>query len=124
MTFLCTLATKWAKISSIYSKITKLHPIFIGIFRQNHTHACLGIFCVWEKVTQLERHTPEYTLLGEYSPPPPPDAPKTWFLVLKFQQKNPTLPLSGVPYSITQKELLALPPPPPPHVRQKCIAQT
>ena len=28
MMFLCTLATKWAKISSIYSKITKLHPMF------------------------------------------------------------------------------------------------
>ena len=30
--FLCTLATKWAKISSIYSKITKLHPMFRDFF--------------------------------------------------------------------------------------------
>ena len=68
MMFLCTLATKWPKISSIYSKITKLHPMFRDFFRQNHT-PCLGIFC--EKVTHLSG-TPPFTILGEYPPPPPP----------------------------------------------------
>ena len=54
--FLCTLATKWAKIYSIYIKL------------QNYT-PCLGIF--GEKVTHFSG-TPPFTVLGEYPPPPPP----------------------------------------------------
>ena len=53
---LCTLATKWAKISSIYSKITKVG----GMFRD-----FLG-----KKVTHFSG-TPPFTILGEYPPPPP-----------------------------------------------------
>ena len=34
MMFLCTLATKWAKISSIYSKITKVGGMFRDFFGQ------------------------------------------------------------------------------------------
>ena len=40
--FLCTLATKWAKISSIYSKITKVGGMFKVFQLKNHT-LCLGI---------------------------------------------------------------------------------
>ena len=66
MTFLCTLATKWAKISSIYSKITKVGGMFRDFPAQNHT-PCLGIS--WKKVTHLSG-TPPFTILGEYPPPP------------------------------------------------------
>ena len=45
---LCTLATKWAKISSIYSKITKVGGMFKDSPAQNHT-LCLRIFL--KKVT-------------------------------------------------------------------------
>ena len=68
MTFLCK-RRNGRKYLYIYSKITKLHPACLGIFRQNHT-PCLGIF-FGEKVTHFSV-TPPYTLLGEYPPPPPP----------------------------------------------------
>ena len=59
--FLCTLATKWAKISSIYSKITKVGGMFRDFPAQNHT-PCLGIS--WKK-----SHHTIFTILGEYPPP-------------------------------------------------------
>ena len=65
--FLCTFATKWAKISSIYSKITKVGGMFRDFPAQNHT-PCLGIS--WKKVTHFSG-TPPFTILGEYPPPPP-----------------------------------------------------
>ena len=65
---MCTLATKWAKISSIYRKITKVGGMFRDFFRQNHT-PCLGIFLLLKKVT-LFSGTPPFTILGEYPPPP------------------------------------------------------
>ena len=68
MTFLCTLATKWAKISSIYSNITKVGGMFRDFPAQNHT-PWLGIS--WKKVTHFSG-TPPFTILGEYPPPPPP----------------------------------------------------
>ena len=36
--FLCTLATKWAKISSIYSKITKVGGMFRDFQLKTGTH--------------------------------------------------------------------------------------
>ena len=36
--FLCTLATKWAKISSIYSKITKVGGMFRDFFGKSGGH--------------------------------------------------------------------------------------
>ena len=41
ITFLCTLATKWAKISSIYSKMTKVGGMFRDFPAQNRD-PCLG----------------------------------------------------------------------------------
>ena len=38
MMFLCTLATKWAKISSIYSKITKVGGMFRDFQLKTGTH--------------------------------------------------------------------------------------
>ena len=67
--FLCTLATKWAKIYSIYSKITKLHPMFRDFFRQNHT-PCLGIFL--RKSHPFQWHTPVHHIRWVPQPPPPP----------------------------------------------------
>ena len=66
MTFLCTLATKWAKISSIDCKITKLHPMFRDFSAK--PYPMFRDFL--RKSHPLELHTP-YTLLGEYPPPPP-----------------------------------------------------
>ena len=70
MTFLCTLATKWAKI---YSKITKLHPMFRDFFRQNHT-PCLGIFL--RKSHPFQRHTPVHHI--RRAPPPPRGLRPLW----------------------------------------------
>ena len=67
MTFLCTLATKLAKISSIYSKITKLHPMFRDFSGKTIT-PCLGIFCEKSPISAAHPRSP----LGEYPPPPPP----------------------------------------------------
>ena len=73
MTFLCTLATKWAKIFySIYSKITKLHPMFRN-FSAKHI-PCLGIFFL-RKSHPFQRHTPVYLI--RRVPPPPPGGPWT-----------------------------------------------
>ena len=69
MTFLCTLATKWAKISSIYSKITKVGGMFRDFFRQKWG-ACLGIFFFFK--SPISAAHPPFTILGEYPPPPPP----------------------------------------------------
>ena len=82
MTFLCTLATKWAKISSIYSKITKLHPMCRD-FSAKPYPIFRDFFC--EKVTHLSGTHP-YTLLGEYPPPPPGGAT----LAPKATHKLPT----------------------------------
>ena len=67
MMFLCTLATTWAKISSIYSKITKVGGMFKDFPAQNHT-LCLRIF--FKKSDLLERHIP--VCLTPRVPPPPP----------------------------------------------------
>ena len=66
MMFLCTLATKWAKISSIYSKITKVGGMFKDFPAQNHT--MFKDFS--QKSDLLERHIP--VCLTPRVPPPPP----------------------------------------------------
>ena len=57
------ITTKWAKISSIYSKITKLHPMFRDFSAKPYP--------MFTDFTHFSG-TPPYTLLGEYPPPPPP----------------------------------------------------
>ena len=73
MMFLCTLATKWAKISSIYSKITKLGGHCLRIF-SSKPYPIIMFKDFSQKSDLLERHTPDaYTQrLSEYPPPPPP----------------------------------------------------
>ena len=69
--FLCTLATKWAKISSIYSKITNVGVCLMIFQTQNHT-LCLRIFL--KKSDLLERHIPVCLTTASTPPPPPPRA--------------------------------------------------
>ena len=57
---------KWVKISSIYSKITKLHPMFRD-FSAKPYPMFRDFFC--EKVTHFSG-TPPFTILGEYPPSP------------------------------------------------------
>ena len=65
--FLCTLATKWAKISRLYSKITKVGGMFRDFPAQTipHVQRFLG------KKSPISAAHPR-SLLGEYPPPPPP----------------------------------------------------
>ena len=69
------VATKWAKISSrpIYSKITKLHPMFREFLAK--PYPMFRDF--FAKITHFSG-TPPYTLLGEYPPPPPPPPGDIW----------------------------------------------
>ena len=76
MTFLCTLATKWAKISSIYSKIKKLHPMFRDFSAK--PYPMFRDFFFWRKSHQFERHTPVYLI--RRVPPPPPGCISMHFL--------------------------------------------
>ena len=79
--FLCTLATKWAKISSIYSKITKVGGMFRDFPAQNRD-PCLGTLA--EKSPIRAAHPP-FTILREYPPPPPPGpASRTIKLVVQM----------------------------------------
>ena len=67
--FVYTLATKWAKISSIYSKITKVGGMFKDFPAQNHT-LCLRIFLKKRPIRAAHPRMP-YTAS---TPPPPPRA--------------------------------------------------
>ena len=72
--FLCTLATKWAKISSIYSKMTKVG----GMFRDFPAQKQGPMFRdSWPKSHPLEPRTPR---LPHYvsTPPPPPGGQNLW----------------------------------------------
>ena len=69
MVFLCTLATKRAKISSIYSKITKVGGICLR-FSSSKSYPMFKDFS--QKSDLLERHTP--VCLTPRVPPPPPGA--------------------------------------------------
>ena len=69
MVFLCTLATKRAKISSIYSKITKVGGMF-KVFQLKTIPYMFKDFS--QKSDLLERHTP--VCLTPRIPPPPPGA--------------------------------------------------
>ena len=64
--FCVLLATKWAKISSIYSKITKLHPMFRD-FSAKPYPMFRDFFA---KKSPIQRHTPVY-LIRRVPPPPP-----------------------------------------------------
>ena len=73
MTFLCTLATKWAKISSIYSKITKLH-----MFRDFSAKPYLIVRDFFAKTVTHLSVTPPPRIPYQAStprPPPPPPGP-------------------------------------------------
>ena len=67
MMFLCTLATKWAKISSIYSKITKAG----GMFKDFQLKTIPYMFRDFsQKSDLLERHTPVLPYTASTPPPP------------------------------------------------------
>ena len=73
---LCTLATKWAKISSIYSKITKVGGMFKDF--QLKTKTMFKDFS--QKSDLLERQTPVCLYTASTPPPPPPRGthPRFW----------------------------------------------
>ena len=84
MTFLCTLATKWAKISSIYSKITKLHPMFRDFSAK--PYPMFRDFL--RKSHPFQRHTPVHHIRRV----PPPRAMHAWSFfswTLHFQSTSP-----------------------------------
>ena len=68
MMFLCTLETKWAKISSIYSKITKVG----GMFRDFPVKTGPMFRDSWPKSNPLEPRTPRLPYYLSTPPPPPP----------------------------------------------------
>ena len=66
-----TLATKWANISSIYSKISKVG----GMFRDFQLKPYPMFREFSQKSYLLERHTPVLPYTASTPPPPPPPPP-------------------------------------------------
>ena len=88
---MCTSATKWAKISSICSQITKLHPMFWDFPAK--PYPMFRDFFVCKKVTHLSG-TPPSTLLGEYPPPPRALGPYSYVRSLADNQPVPQMAIN------------------------------